>query len=241
MADKTLETTVEWRALAKIDPLYVVATWPDKRGSWTPDEFYAAGTSDWQDFERHWLHYWPELGGSCLEIGCGAGRITQALAARFDHVIALDVSEDMITLAEAVAPENVEFRLVEGTQIPLPSASVDAVFTCHVLQHLEGLAQVTEYLTEARRVMRPGAGIMVQLGLHGTPMRFHGRMRQNLALWIHRRSRRLRPNLDFRVKLYRWDEVKSILEQIGFQEIELRMFAVRSNRQLQAFWLARNA
>jgi len=61
-------------------------------GSWTPEDFYAVGGSDWGDFERHWRHAWPELGETCLEIGCGAGRIPRGLAQSLDRVIAIDVS-----------------------------------------------------------------------------------------------------------------------------------------------------
>jgi len=237
--ERTLKTTREWRELARLDPYYVVATWPDKRGSWTPEEFYAVGTSDWEDFVRHWTHAWPTLGGTCLEIGCGAGRITQALAGSFDHVVALDVSEDMIELARAAVPDNVEFHVVDGTRIPLSDASVDAVFTCHVLQHLEDIGHVERYLAEARRVLRPGGGLMIQVGAQAQGMRWHGRARLDVTLRLNRRLRRIRPNLDFRVRLYRWDEITSLLERIGFAGIELRMFDVRSNGQRQAFWLAR--
>ena len=49
----------------------------------------------------------------------------------------------------------------------------------------------------------------------------------------------MRPSLDVRVRLYRWDEVTALLERLGFTAIELRVFDVRSNGQRQAFWLAR--
>jgi SAM-dependent methyltransferase len=239
VSERPLQTTEEWRALARIDPFYAVATWPDRLGSWTPEEFYAVGTSDWEDFERHWRHAWPELGGTCLEIGCGAGRITQALARSFERVIALDVSEEMLALARAAVPDNVEFQLVDATSVPLQDNSVDAVFTCHVLQHLESLVYVESYLAEAHRVLRPGGALMIQLGMLAQGMRWHGRARAELKLRVNRRLRRVRPSLDFRVRLYRWDEVTALLERLGFTSIEVRVFDVRSNGQRQAFWLAR--
>lgn len=240
MASRVLKTTAEWRALARFDALYVVATWPGKQGAWTEAEFYAVGQSDWADFKRHWQHYWPELGGTCLEIGCGAGRITHALAEDFERVVALDVSADMIDLARAVSPGHVEFRQVDGTEIPLEDASVDGVFTCHVLQHLDGLRPVADYLAEARRVLRPGGSLMVQLGLHSAPMPLWARAREEVRLW---RSRRARANgsvdLNCRVKLYRREEILATLEPLGFGGIELRVFPVRSNGAPHAFWLAR--
>jgi SAM-dependent methyltransferase len=240
MANRTEKTTAEWRQLARVDPLYVIATRPGKEGSWEREEFYATGRSDWSDFRRHWRHYEPGLGGTCLEIGCGAGRVTHALALDFDRVVALDVSADMLELAREVAPENVDLRRVSGTEIPLSDASLDAVFTCHVLQHLEGLDVVGEYLAEARRVLRPGGTLMMQLGLHSSPMRLHGRIRAELRLWAARRARaRGARELTFRTRLYRREEVTELLEGLGFVEIELRVFSVRSSAERHAFWLAR--
>ena len=38
-------------------------------------------------------------GGVCVEVGCGPGRMTGALAERFDRVLAVDVSPAMLDLA----------------------------------------------------------------------------------------------------------------------------------------------
>ena len=40
-------------------------------------------------------------GGVCVEVGCGPGRMTGALAERFDRVVALDVSPAMLEQARA--------------------------------------------------------------------------------------------------------------------------------------------
>jgi ubiquinone/menaquinone biosynthesis C-methylase UbiE len=242
VASRTERTTAEWRQLAKLDPFYVIATRPGKEGAWTPEEFYAEGTSDWADFRRHWQHYCPELGGRCLEIGCGAGRVTQALAADFREVVAIDVSADMLSLAQLVVPPNVTLEQVTGAEIPLENQSVDGVFTCHVLQHLEGLDVVRAYLAEVRRVLVPGGTMMVQLGLHSAPMRLPGRVREELRLRAARRSRaRGEHDLTFRVRLYTREEIQDVLDAIGFSDIELRVFLVRSSGDAHAFWLARKA
>lgn len=240
MVRRTPATTTEWRAIAQWDPLWAVATWPEKKGAWTRDEFYSVGRSDWEDFRRHWLHFDPRLGGTCVEIGCGAGRITHALASDFERVVALDVSAEMIALAREATPPNIEFVQVVATEVPLPDESVDAVFTCHVLQHLEGLAEVERYLAEARRVLRSGGSMMVQLGLHSAPVRPHARVRWELRLRLARLRRRFgRVDYTFRVRLYTREQVDAALARAGFLDTELRVFAVRSNGQVQAFWLAR--
>src|SRR5437763_13215093 len=176
--------TREWRAIARgPDVLFHVCSWPGKRGTWTEDEFYAAGRSDWEDFRSQWRHYWPELGGACVEIGCGAGRLTAALADDFQRVVALDVSQDMIERARARAPSNVEFRQVDGPAIPLGDDQADAVFSVHVFQHLESREVLAAYLAEARRALRPGGTLLVHIQLASSQPRLRSRVKSAVNLW----------------------------------------------------------
>jgi SAM-dependent methyltransferase len=233
--------TDEWRAIARgPDVLYHICTWPEKRGLWTEEDFYEAGRSDWDDFVCQWRHYDEALGGTCVEIGCGAGRVTSALAPFFEHVVALDVSPDMIERAQRHCPPNVEFRRVDGPQIPLAEHSVDAVFSVHVLQHLESTDVMAAYLAEALRVLRPGRTLMVHIMLiDGKPS-----LRRRLAYeWRLRRSRmalgRGEEHTSVRMTLLTTQAALDLLTRTGFVDVELRMFPVRSNGYHHAFWLAR--
>ena len=40
--------------------------------------------------------------GRALDFGCGVGRLTQALARRFDTVVGVDVSPQMVRLANSI-------------------------------------------------------------------------------------------------------------------------------------------
>jgi SAM-dependent methyltransferase len=127
-----LKSNAEWELWGKDDPLWGVASWANKQkdgaSPWTEAEFYALGESDWMDFQRHWQQYGLET-GSCLEIGCGAGRITKQLAMSFDRVYAVDVSEHMIARArKAVDSGNVEFSIIDGLHLPQSDCSVSAIF-----------------------------------------------------------------------------------------------------------------
>ena len=242
-AAKTLThgSTEEWRALAREDNvLSNILAWPEKRGTWTEDEFYAAGQQDWEDFRRHWIHYWPELGGTCVEIGVGAGRMTRALAADFDRVVGLDVSMDMIERARRVVPRHVELHRVEGPQIPLADASADAIFSVHVLQHLDDYAAMSRYLEEARRVLKPDGAMMVHVELQSRPPSWRERARIEVGLWRSRRGlRRGRPHTLVRMKLYSSEQIQVLLDGLGFEQVELRVFGVRSNGYRHEFFLAR--
>lgn len=234
--------TDEWRTIAKRqDVLYQVLTVPGKEDGWSDADFYATGRSDWQDFARHWRHYDPELGGTCVEIGCGPGRITASMAPAFERVVALDVSDDMIAMARAAAPENVEFNRVDDAQIPLADDEADAAFSVHVFQHLANWTTMSAYLSEVQRVLRPGGTLMIHIWLHSRRLGRLGRARQELAL--ARSRRRLRrgkePNA-LRMRIYRPEDVHGLLSTLGFEQIELRMLPVASDDFNYHFWFARS-
>lgn len=234
-------STAEWRALAREEAvLSNILAWPEKDDPWTEEEFYATGAEDWHDFRRQWAHYWPQLGGTCVEIGVGAGRMTKALAEDFDRVVGLDVSADMIERARRATPEHVEFHRVDGPQIPLATAEADAAFSVHVLQHLDDFAAVSAYLAEVRRVLRPGGSMMIHITLASRQPSLRKRAEIEAGLWRSRRGlRQGRKHTLVRMKLYSAEEIQVLLGQLGFRDIELRMFAVRSNNYQHHFWLAR--
>jgi len=152
-----LESNTEWKQWGKQDPLFGVASWANKeKGSvsaWTDEEFYALGESDWRDFYRIWQQYGVSR-ETCLEVGCGAGRITRQLVNSFDHVQAVDVSEDMIKYArERIGAKNLQFFVVDGIHLPQPDGSVRAIFSTHVLQHLDNVNIGLSYFHEFFRVL----------------------------------------------------------------------------------------
>jgi trans-aconitate methyltransferase len=104
-------------------------------------------------------------GGTCVEVGCGPGRMTGALAARFDRVLALDVSPAMLERARAtVNAPNVEFRAVSGQRLDGVADGIADVLVCYlVLQHLPSAAVVCAYLREFARVLAPAGEAFVQV------------------------------------------------------------------------------
>jgi SAM-dependent methyltransferase len=111
-----------------------------------------------------------------VEIGCGMGRLTRALAARGATVRALDVSPRMLGLAREHNPalDNVEWVLGDGrTLAPIADASADACFSHVVFQHLPDPAMALGYVREVARVLRPGGWAAIQVSdapeLHRRP------------------------------------------------------------------------
>jgi SAM-dependent methyltransferase len=104
-------------------------------------------------------------GGTCVEVGCGSGRMTAALAERFDRVLALDVSPAMLERARAAVPDQrVEFRAVSGERLDgVYDASADVLVCYLVLQHLPSRAAVLAYFAEFARVLSADGEVFVQL------------------------------------------------------------------------------
>ena len=130
-------------------------------------------------------------GGLCVEVGCGPGRMTGALAERFDRVLALDVSPAMLDQARAnVAAPNVKFQLVSGDQLDgLDHGIADAVICYLVLQHLPARRVIESYLREFARVLAPHGEAFVQVPVLGSAGRLWRAVRRPLVAVARRPER----------------------------------------------------
>lgn len=236
------DSTQEWRAIAKgPNVLYHIFSTPSQReNGWDEEEFYDAGKEHWKTFLSHWQHYDPTLGGRCVEIGCGAGRLTAALESFFDHVDALDVSEDMITLARAATGDRASFHQVSSSHIPLDDSTADAVFTVHVLQHLDDRNAIESYLDESFRVLRPGGSLMAHImvigGQPSTRKKLTYRAKLAKSRWALSRGRE---HSAVRMVLPGPMEAMRMVRRAQFADVELRAFPVEPTGGLHSFFFGR--
>jgi len=245
-----LKSNAEWKQWGKDDPLWGVSSWAGKQKDgafpWTEEEFYALGKSDWRDFLGQWQQYGVSA-KNCLEIGCGAGRLTKQLAQSFDRVYAVDVSEDMISRAKnAVQSGKVEFAVTDGSHLPQADGSVSAIFSTHVLQHLDSEQIGLSYFREFFRVLDVGGTIMVHLPLYQFPKdsgKFGALMNSQYA--GYRLLSNIRAGIKRRlgVKMMRGTQysVKSLvlfLPNLGFKKVEFRIFPLESNGDHHPFVFA---
>lgn len=157
-----------WEDLGRVDPLWGVITWADKRhGRWEPAEFFATGEQDIK-----WLMSWAEQLGLprerslALDFGCGVGRLTRPLATHFENYVGVDISEPMLTHARAWNPDCTHCRFVLNTTGDLrafESDSVDLIYSRYVLQHLPSTGLVESYLREFVRILRSDGLLVFQL------------------------------------------------------------------------------
>jgi ubiquinone/menaquinone biosynthesis C-methylase UbiE len=104
-----------------------------------------------------------------VDVGCGTGLSSIALTSVARRVTAFDVSEGM--LAHALPHPRVEYRVAAAENLPLETASCDLMTLASVFHWLDAGA----FLAEARRVLRPGAFLVLYDNL------FSGEMAGNSA------------------------------------------------------------
>jgi ubiquinone/menaquinone biosynthesis C-methylase UbiE len=142
------------------------ATWDEASASERVDELVGDPATGRAELESLFGRLGADpRGGTCVEVGCGPGRMTGVLAERFDRVVAVDVSEGMLHRARAnVQAPNVDFRLVTGDRLDTVEVGIAGTVVCYlVLQHLPDRRVVQKYLGEFARVLAPGGSAFVQL------------------------------------------------------------------------------
>src|SRR3954471_16925661 len=148
-----------WDERAREDALAYV----DDRGR-RGEDFWRGGEEVLATFEQQ-LGF--TVGGDLIvEIGCGVGRVTRALAARVESVIAIDVSAEMLARARELNPELAGVRWAQGdgeTLLGVEDASVDGVFSHVVFQHLPDPDLTLGYVREMGRVLLPGGWAAFQV------------------------------------------------------------------------------
>ena len=111
--------------------------------------------------------------GSILEIGCGAGRMTQHLVKMFELVIGMDCSGEMLKRALERMPKNsapddpesnAVFYWTNGIKIRIKPDYVDYALCYAVLDHIPRRDYIVTLLTEIYRVLKPGGMATLEIG-----------------------------------------------------------------------------
>lgn len=102
--------------------------------------------------------------GTILDLGCGTGRFSEALANHFDaKVIGVDPSTKMLDQARnKLRDHRVRYERGCGEAIPLPDDSIDLVFMSMSFHHFEDPNAAAR---ECRRVLPTGATAFLRAGI----------------------------------------------------------------------------
>jgi SAM-dependent methyltransferase len=150
----------EWDDRARENARYYVATAKD---SWSDQEYFDSGR---ENVAREIL---TDMGNVCqgkepkqmkvLEIGCGSGRITRALAEVFGEIYAVDISGEMIRQAKESLKDTPQVHVFQnnGSDLRvLGEIEVDFAFSYIVFQHIPSRDVIRSYVREVFRLLRPG-------------------------------------------------------------------------------------
>lgn len=155
----------DWDERARENARHYVNT---EREQWTDEQFIASGE---QTVAEEIL---TDMGNICqgkdpkqmrvIEIGCGAGRVTRALAGVFGEVHAVDISGEMVARARSflAARPNAHVHQNNGADLTVlnphvADGSADFAFSTIVFQHIPSREVIETYVREVSRLLRPGA------------------------------------------------------------------------------------
>ncbi len=151
----------DWDQRARENARYYVATGTKE---WTDEEFFASGERTvandiLTDMENICQGREP-ADMRVLEIGCGAGRVTRALANLFGEVHAVDVSGEMVRQAALALADRSNAFVYQNNGKDLtvvPALEFDFAFSSIVFQHIPSREVIENYVREVHRLLRPGA------------------------------------------------------------------------------------
>jgi ubiquinone/menaquinone biosynthesis C-methylase UbiE len=106
----------------------------------------------------------PRPDDHAVDLGCGSGQVTLALAPRVASVTAIDISDKMIRLlaenAAAAGIANIEGRAIPVEQLDFAPGSVDLVVTNYALHHLRDQDKPL-LVQQVHRWLRPGGRFVI--------------------------------------------------------------------------------
>ncbi|MCC6804424.1 MAG: methyltransferase domain-containing protein [Anaerolineae bacterium] len=126
----------------------------------------ARGAEAWNHnnhYHDYLLRHAPAQCANALEIGCGTGAFARLLAQRAEHVLALDLSAEMLRFARERSTEyaNIDYVQADVMMMPLPANSYDCIASIATLHHLD----LSAILPKLKAALKPG-GVLLVLDLY---------------------------------------------------------------------------
>jgi SAM-dependent methyltransferase len=160
----------DWNDRAREDARYYVAF--GRRGQ-QDEEFFASAADVVRLLEEELKRLPRQLPAEArrgLEVGCGPGRLIRPMSRNFGEIHGVDVSDEMIRLAEERfhGSSSIKLHATNGSDLsPLASDYFDFAYSYAVFQHIPSREVVLEYFAEIRRVLKNGG--IARLQLNGLP------------------------------------------------------------------------
>ena len=110
-------------------------------------------------YHGYLLKHVPQRCDEALEIGCGTGMFSRALAKKAKHVTAIDLSPEMIRRAKerSTGARNIDFEVKDVLHWDLPDAHFDCIASIATLHHLA----MEDILSKIKRALKPNGVLLV--------------------------------------------------------------------------------
>jgi ubiquinone/menaquinone biosynthesis C-methylase UbiE len=165
MSIQNLQKT--WDTLGKEDAMWAVLTDPSKKGKkWDSAAFFATGESEVSEILQDVSSLGIKLQTKkALDFGCGVGRLTQALAGRFDEAVGVDIAPSMIEQAKQLSKKKKNTTFLVNSESNLQrfaDNTFDFIYSNITLQHMKPTYQKA-YLKEFLRILQPKGLLIFQI------------------------------------------------------------------------------
>jgi 2-polyprenyl-3-methyl-5-hydroxy-6-metoxy-1,4-benzoquinol methylase len=176
------------------------------------------------ELRRRFLLDALNAGERLLDIGCGEGRFAAAASEAGTEVLAADVAEEALRRARLLHPR-LDARLIDGEgSWDFEDGSFDVVWAGEVIEHV---ADTASWLSELRRVLRPGGRLLMSTPLLGR--------RELLAAALSGAvfAECFEPRSDH-LRHYNAATLRALIADFGFERIVVRSGGPRGERLLLA-------
>ncbi len=148
------EVKKNWEEFAKKDPLWSILPLPDKKDNrWNVAELFETGEREISAVMKYVENLNLKLRcNRALDFGCGVGRLTQALCSYFEQCIGVDISLQMLLLAQQYNQHRSQCNYILNCASDLAifkDSSFDFIYSNIVFQHLPPkltLAYIKEFI-----------------------------------------------------------------------------------------------
>ena len=157
-----------WDSLGSQDPLRAILARSEEKKDvpWDVEKFFQSGVFEIEIMLRYAESFRPlRRKKSALDFGCGVGRLTEALAAHFDHVCGVDISPAMIQHALNYQHSAVRSEYIvneTGDLGRFVAGQFDFIYSSITLQYMPARF-AKKYIAEFLRVLSPDGLLLFQL------------------------------------------------------------------------------
>jgi ubiquinone/menaquinone biosynthesis C-methylase UbiE len=124
----------------------------------------------WLFHLRHFLGLLPSPGLLTVDVGCGEGRLTRALAAAGHQIVGADTASPLVKAA-LTHPRSAPAVVADAARLPFPDESADLVIAFMCLHDFDDMPAA---VAEAARILTPGGRLAIALHHPFATARFAG-------------------------------------------------------------------